>query len=423
MATGDGLLARLPPSGPLAAVSLRAVAGAAARFGSGLVEVSARGSLQVRGLAAETVQPFAEAIASVGIVDATPAILAPPLAGLDPAERVDVRPLVAAIRDAAAESGLGPRLAPKTSVIVDGGGALHLDAVEADIRLVAVDDARFHLAVGGSAAGARSVGILPRDRAASAVLVALALLAAAGPAARGRELDPAVVAAAVGTAPGSPPILRAAAGPIGTVVLADGTSALGIGLAFGQVEAAALAALVDAAEANGATSFVPAEGRALLAIGLAGAAGPAFRDAAARLGFIVRPDDPRRSVVACAGAPACAAGLMPARAVAAAVAEAAATMLDGSVTLHLSGCAKGCAHPRPATLVLVGDEHGAGLVVDGRAGDAASHLPASPLPAAVTRLAARVKAARRPDETSADAIARLAPARLAVAVLPEPVDA
>ncbi len=37
--------------------------------------------------------------------------------------------------------------------------------------------------------------------------------------------------------------------------------------------------------------------------------------------------------------------------------------------LHVSGCGKGCAHPRRAEVTLVGRADGIGLVIDGRAGD------------------------------------------------------
>ena len=83
-------------------------------------------------------------------------------------------------------------------------------------------------------------------------------------------------------------------------------------------------------------------------------------------------------------------------------------MLDGSLTLHISGCAKGCAHPRAAALTFVGQERGAGLVVSGRAGDTATaHLPPGDLPASVARIAAVISAMRHPDERSADVVARL----------------
>lgn len=424
MATGDGLLARLPPVAPLSPDAIRAVCDAAERFGNGIVEITARGSIQVRGLSAGTAAPFTAALADAGIVDASPAIVAPPLAGRDPSETMDVRPLVRALRAAVAAERIGPRLAPKTSVIIDGGGSLHLDGIDADLRLVAIDASRFHLGLGGSAATAAPVGTVTTDRASEVALAVIVLLAEAGPAARGRDLDPATVAAAVGAAPAHVPIPRRPAEPIGIHRLAYGASAVGIGLPFGQAEAATLAALVHAAETHGAAAFAPAEGRELIALGLPQADVAAFRDQAARLGFIVRPDDPRRAVIACAGAPACTAGLMPARAIAADIAAAATPILDGSVTLHISGCAKGCAHPRAATLTFTGDAGGARLVVSGRAGDdSVATVPPGDMPAAVARLAAEVSAARRSGECAADTIARLGARPLASALRRETADA
>jgi precorrin-3B synthase len=424
MATGDGLLARLPPTGPLALESIRAVNDAAEHFGNGLVEVTARGSIQIRGLRTATTPAFVEALAGAGIADARPAVLAGPLAGLDAGEICDVRGIVRAVRDALATDGLGARLAPKTSVVVDGGGALHLDAIDADLRLVAVDTFRFHLGLGGSAGTATSIGTVPRERAADAVLTVLALLAEAGPGARGRDLDPATVAAAVGAAPAHLPAPRRPAEPIGIHRLADGDHAVGIGLPFGQVDTATFLALLGAAAECGATAFAPAEGRTLIALGIAPDAAARFRNHAADLGFIVRADDPRRAISACAGAPACAAGLMPARAIAAAIAAAAAPILDGSVAIHVSGCVKGCANPWPASLALFGHEDGAGLVVAGRAGDhGVATVPPADLPAAVARLAATVRAARRAGEPAAVAIARLGPQRLASAFARETTDA
>jgi precorrin-3B synthase len=68
MATGDGLLARLTPSG--ATIALSAFGGlcaAARRHGNGIVEVTSRGSIQVRGLTAASAGPFAAEAAALGI--------------------------------------------------------------------------------------------------------------------------------------------------------------------------------------------------------------------------------------------------------------------------------------------------------------------------------------------------------------------
>ncbi len=50
MPTGDGLLARLMPTGPVRLDAFRALCASARRHGNGTIEVTARGSLQVRGL-------------------------------------------------------------------------------------------------------------------------------------------------------------------------------------------------------------------------------------------------------------------------------------------------------------------------------------------------------------------------------------
>ncbi len=84
MATGDGLLARLTPAG--STISLDAFAGlcAAARtHGNGIVEITSRGSIQVRGLSAASAPLFAAEVASLGIEasDGIP-VVTDPLAGL-----------------------------------------------------------------------------------------------------------------------------------------------------------------------------------------------------------------------------------------------------------------------------------------------------------------------------------------------------
>jgi precorrin-3B synthase len=85
----------------------------------------------------------------------------------------------------------------------------------------------------------------------------------------------------------------------------------------------------------------------------------------AAAGFITDPADPRRSLAACPGAPACASGTVPARSDALRLAE------RGITNIHVSGCAKGCAYPRPG-LTLVGRGGRYDIIRYGRAADAPS---------------------------------------------------
>ena len=47
------------------------------------------------------------------------------------------------------------------------------------------------------------------------------------------------------------------------------------------------------------------------------------------------------------------------------IAAAIAPHRDGGFKIHISGCAKGCAHPAPAALTVVGTPQGCALVAGG----------------------------------------------------------
>ena len=96
----------------------------------------------------------------------------------------------------------------------------------------------------------------------------------------------------------------------------------------------------------------------------------------ARLGFITDATDPRRRIVACPGAPSCASGLIAARSLAAEIAREVSLPGDG-LAVHVSGCAKGCAHPAPAPLTIVGTEQGCGIVANDTAREDAIQLSRS----------------------------------------------
>jgi precorrin-3B synthase len=139
---------------------------------------------------------------------------------------------------------------------------------------------------------------------------------------------------------------------------------LGVGLPFGHSDADTLAGLVNAARRSGASGVRTSPGRALLLIGVVPTTMRALVAEAATFGFIVDPGDPRRNVVACAGAPICASGQIAARAMASAIADVARPLPARDI-VHLSGCAKGCAHPRPAPLAVYGRDGRCDVFVDG----------------------------------------------------------
>ncbi len=69
MVTGDGLLVRLRPAGgALSLAQFKALAASAAANGNGLLEITARGNLQIRGLWTESVEQLAADIDAAGII-------------------------------------------------------------------------------------------------------------------------------------------------------------------------------------------------------------------------------------------------------------------------------------------------------------------------------------------------------------------
>jgi precorrin-3B synthase len=149
--------------------------------------------------------------------------------------------------------------------------------------------------------------------------------------------------------------------------LRDSRVALAVALPFGQMRAESVIAFARAAEGRSARDIRIAPGRLLLVPCPDRPAAEALRTMANDIGFVTDPADPRLSIAACPGAPACGSGKIPARDLAATIARDHAALFDGSFELHVSGCAKGCAHPAPAALTLVGADRGCGLVLGGTA--------------------------------------------------------
>jgi precorrin-3B synthase len=375
MATGDGYLARLILSGRTIELAAFAALCAAARsHGNGIIEITARGNIQVRGLAESAIADFAAEVEPLGIATPGVPISVDPLAGLDRNELLDAGTLCEELRGALARASFSGRLGPKVCVAIDGGSALHLDQLAADVRLRATPSGDIAILVGGDDSSAARLCLERRDKAVETALRAVAIIANHGPTARARDLVAIGAFAELqrGTAPVDlnvfPP--RSNAEPIGVHVLDDDRIALGFGLAFGHATADALESLAGAAERLGSDGVRTAPGRALLVIGLVPAAASALCATAEGLGFITHLDDPRRSIITCAGQPYCAAAQIPTRTLAPVIARSIS--FNPTFLLHLSGCAKGCAHHARANLTVVGDAGHCNLVWNGTAQDQSS---------------------------------------------------
>ncbi|MBS0420817.1 MAG: precorrin-3B synthase [Proteobacteria bacterium] len=370
MQTGDGLLARIVANEPVSVEKLCSLCDASEAYGNGIVEITQRGSLQIRGLTTASAPRFAGIIEILGLdTGSRPLLLTSPLLGIDAGEAFDSTALLAQLKvafrpDRPDFQGLGA----KVSVLLDGGGSLHLDAVPADIRLEATSNYLFKLSLAGDAASAAFVGYVSMNRVVASLEDLLRLLADRGPGARAKDLVAGLSLSA------APAITRPPCDPIGAYPLKDGTFASGFALSFGHTTAAALKRFAKSAADQGVRGLRPVPGRALLAIGSSLAGAEILRESAAKEGFIVDVTDARRHVIACAGAPACASARLPTRELAPDVARAARPLVGTPHVVHLSGCGKGCAHPGPAAVTIVGPDL---VVVNGRAGDAASSTVSS----------------------------------------------
>jgi precorrin-3B synthase len=411
MQTGDGLLARLNTvAGGLSPKALIGLCESALRHGSGIVEVTARGSVQIRGLTPRSAQALARDVDALEIeIRSGMPVETGPLAGMDAEEITDPRPLASEIRNAIARDGLAARLGPKVSVVVDGGGRLPMDAVLADVRLVA-SSSGWLLSTGGTAAGARRIGTVNDAQACAATIAILEAVAALGREARARDLaDPHRIIAALPLSARperSDPRTPSTGASIAMFPLADGTLALGIALPFGSMPAENIVALAQGAIALGVTEIRPAPSRTLLFPGLSLDACDTLRDAAAS-----------------PGSPACTSGRIATRALAERIAAHDADLLDGSFTLHVSGCAKGCAHPAPAAITLVGhnlDAHddGAGIALDATArSPEAAGTVISDAQAGAARIASLARRNRQSGETVAACLSRLGAATVTTAFM------
>lgn len=379
METGDGWLVRLhPPGATLTPAQLASIAALAGEHGNGLIEISARANLQIRGVRAQTHPALVAALLDEDLVgehdDDGPQrlTLVSPLAG--PSAQANTGDLIDAAALAGAIEARGRTIAglpAKTLVVVDGGGsAMALNDFSADLRLLAV--AAEKVAFGWPDGSWRGpVELHAAADVAAAILRGFAATCRRSPAIRRmRDLAPEALAALSGLPLTEAPPPRPAPRRAGGFALGAGRFAALVGLPFGRGDAIALTRLADAAAAHGATALRVSPWRGIAFHGLARDAAEGLLASAASLGLIVRDDDPRLSVQACAGKPACLRGQTEAMADAAILAGAMAPLLAAGRTLHVSGCVKSCARPAAADLTLVGEDGRYRVAIDGAARDA-----------------------------------------------------
>lgn len=326
MLSGDGYVVRVRPRlAELSAAQALGLCAAADQYGAGLIDLTNRANLQVRGVAASALDPLRAALNALGLLDADVGtetrrnlLVAPTWAEGDDTHRLTLA-LLARLGDL-------PDLPPKMGFALDAGAGPVLAEVPADFRIERGTRRGLILRAEGRDEGL----ILPPGGEISALVRLARWFVDSGGVEAGR------MARHSAPLPDWGPTDRPAAA---RAPLRPGPHALGAvqGCAFGQVRAADLAAAITA---SGARALRVTPWRVLLLKGAAPGPQPGLEwDAGAP---VLRAD-------ACPGAPLCPQASVETRALARALAPHVAGRL------HVSGCAKLCAHPAPADVTLVGE--------------------------------------------------------------------
>jgi precorrin-3B synthase len=336
----DGALARVRlPGGIIGPAQLAALASASSRFGSGTLELTARGNVQIRRIT----DPAAvvKTIAGAGLLpspthERVRNIVASPLSGRL-GGLVDVRGWVAeldaAIRAQPALASLPGRF---WFCLDDGRG--DVSGLGADVGVHPLGD-EAALLLAGRDSGVR----LPTDDAvATLVAIAMRFVEVRGKAWRVAELDdPGVLVP--GAASSAQRFGGDTAPPVGWLRQDDGRVALGAVVPLGVLPArvAQYLAVIDA-------PLVVTPWRSVLVCDLDDAAADTALQVLAPLGLVFDENSPWLSISACVGSPGCAHSAADVRADAAAAAQTGAAL----TRRHFVGCERACGSP-PTGAVLV----------------------------------------------------------------------
>ncbi len=343
MQSGDGLVTRIrPPLGRLLPQQAQAIAQASRTHGSGIIDLSARANLQLRGVTETSHPRLIDDLRAQGLID--PDIETESLRNLivtpfrDPETETLATTLTAALTRM-------PPLPGKFGFALDTGPRPVLTDASVDIRVERATDGRLILRPEGHPLAQPGI-----DLAKDAVDMANWFVQSGG-ITNGRGRMAALIAR--GTVP--PGCTLAPADPLATPSPCLHPDGALVALAFGQMRAETLQALAALGH-----ELRPTPWRMLLLVGAT--------ELPAIPGLITDPTDPILRITACTGAPGCPQGLGDTRN----LARDLALHLAPDQTLHISGCAKGCAHPSATKTTLTATGQGYDLIRNGTAHDTPS---------------------------------------------------
>ncbi|MDH2344470.1 precorrin-3B synthase [Bradyrhizobium sp. SSUT77] len=348
MQSGDGLVVRVRPfGGRLEAAQISGLAYLAERHGNGLIDVTSRANLQIRGVNETSHRLLLDGLSQLALLD--------PDADTESRRNILVTPfwragdetqsLAAELEEALADSKL--ELPTKFGFAIDDGTSRVLAGDSADVRIERDRSGGLLVRADGDKCG-RSVA---RGEAVTTVLAFANWFVISRGAKGGRGRMAAHLAAGAFL----PAALRGEAEPAPIMAAArPGLYSQGamVGVAFGQMSHATLNQFAGCGHALRMTPWrmVLSEGKRVMPNAT---------------GLITEAYDPALRVIACSGAPRCREAHADTRGLAAALAP----NIGAAARLHVSGCAKGCAHSGAAAITLVATSAGFDLVRGGSTRD------------------------------------------------------
>lgn len=335
MESGDGWVVRIRPyGGRLTPVQVQGIADLSLRFGNGLIDLSSRANLQLRGVTPETHTPLITGLRALGLIDKSAQIESQRNVILTPFWGSTDGALNLATAVAAALTNL-QGLPSKFGAGVDIGAQPVLRDVSCDIRIEKTI-AGFLVYPDGGQTGA----IVARADVGNTVRDLGQWFINSGGISDGRGRMRAL------TAPLPEQFCQTAVPPAPAFAPRPMLTEQGalVGVAFGQMQAATLAKL---------GALWPLRITPWRMVLLEGAR------AMPQIAGVLTAEDPILRIDACVGAPACKQALGPTRDLARRLAPLTHSRL------HVTGCAKGCAHPQPAPITITATSTGYDLNASG----------------------------------------------------------
>ena len=344
MASGDGLVVRVRPQmSRLDRAQACALADIAIEYGNGVIDLTSRGNLQIRGVDQDRHGALLNALMEARLLDATAEaearrnILTTPFWGKDGLTENICSRIVAGL-------SVLPTLPAKMGIVLDIGDQPLLSLASGDFRFERGAETPLILRADGAATGME----IDPDTALSALIDLAQWFVDSGGAQAGRMRrhleNTALPERFQGHAPRATGVTPEP-GPCPDGYL--------LGAGFGALDASGL---IDLFADDAAVGLRCTPWRLFLLEGVAEVTTDCF---------VTQPGARILNVHACPGAPRCEQAEIETRA----LARALAARLPVGQSLHVSGCAKGCAHTGSADVTLVGASGKFDLVRHGAAWD------------------------------------------------------